>query len=167
MKTWQQMVGYWDGLQPRERVALAIGGAALLVALLYLSIWQPLMNAREEMRQEVIQQRALLHWMSAAADEAKQLRGSSGKAATQGGQSLLSLVDQSARKAEMGGTIKRVEPDGKQVRIWLDGVSFDKLIDWLERLERERSVHVVNATIERAGASGIVDARLRLAGGGA
>ena len=167
MKAWQQVNEYWEGLQPRERLALAVGAVALLAALIYFSLWQPLMSAREEMRQEVTQQRALLRWMSGTASEAQQLRGSGAGSAALGGQSLLSLVDQSARKAGMGGVVKRVEPDGKQVRIWLDGASFDKLVGWLEKLERDNGVHVVNATIERTGSSGVVNARLRLAGGGA
>ncbi len=167
MKAWQQLNEYWEGLQPRERVALLAGAAVLLVATLYFFLWQPLMSSRAEMRQEVAQQRALLRWMNGAASEARRLRGSGAGNRMQGGQSLLSLVDQSARKAALGGVVKRVEPDGKQVRIWLEGAGFDKLVGWLERLERDNGVSVVKATIERADSPGVVNARLRLSGGGA
>ena len=99
MKGWEQVMAYWQGLQPRERVMLLVGGVALLFALFYFLLWQPVMNARMQMQQEVQQQRTLLQWMKEAASEAKALRGISGQnggAKGLGGQSLLSLVDQSA-----------------------------------------------------------------------
>ncbi len=169
MRGREQLTEYWDGLQPRERIMLLFGGVAVLLALLYFLLWQPVMNARMQMQQEVQQQRVLLQWMKDAASEAKLLRGvsgQSGKAKGLGGQSLLSLVDESAKKQGLGGAMKRVEPDGKQVRIWFEGAGFDQLIGWLEKISKENGVRVVSATVERADVAGLVDARLRLAEGG-
>ena len=167
MKGWEQVTEYWEGLQPRERIMLFAGGIAILFALLYFLLWQPVMNARTEMRQEVMQQRALVQWMKDAASEAKSLRGVTGqKTKGLGGQSLLSLVDQSAKQQGLGGAMKRVEPDGKQVRIWFEAAGFDRLIGWLEKISRENGIRVISATIERSDGTGLVDARLRLAGGG-
>ncbi len=169
MKGREQIMEYWEGLQPRERVMLLVGGVAVLFALIYFLLWQPVMNARLEMQQEVQQQRALLQWMRDAASEAKLLRGVSGqngKTKGLGGQSLLSLVDESAKQQGLGGAMKRVEPDGKQVRIWFEAASFDKLIGWLEKISRQNGIRVVNATVERADGAGLVDARMRLAEGG-
>ena len=167
MKGWGQITEYWEGLQPRERLMLFAGGIAVLFALVYFLLWQPVMNARTEMQQEVLQQRALLLWMKDAANEAKSLRGVTGqKVKGLGGQSLLSLVDQSAKQEGLGGAMKRVEPDGKQVRIWFEAASFDRLIAWLEKISKNNGIRVVSATIERADGTGLVDVRLRLAGGG-
>ncbi|HHS83399.1 MAG TPA: type II secretion system protein M [Gammaproteobacteria bacterium] len=167
MKGWGQITEYWEGLQPRERLMLFAGGIAVLFALVYFLLWQPVMNARTEMQQEVLQQRALLLWMKDAASEAKSLRGVTGqKVKGLGGQSLLSLVDQSAKQEGLGGAMKRVEPDGKQVRIWFEAASFDRLIAWLEKISKNNGIRVVSATIERADGTGLVDVRLRLAGGG-
>ncbi len=167
MKGWEQITEYWEGLQPRERLMLFAGGIAVLFALVYFLLWQPVMNARTEMQQEVLQQRALLLWMKDAASEAKSLRGVTGqKVKGLGGQSLLSLVDQSAKQEGLGGAMKRVEPDGKQVRIWFEAASFDRLIAWLEKISKNNGIRVVSATIERADGTGLVDVRLRLAGGG-
>ncbi len=170
MKGWEQIMEYWQGLQPRERVMLLIGGVALLFALFYFLLWQPVMSARAQMRQEVQQQQALLQWMKDAASEAKLLRGvagANGKNKGLGGQSLLSLVDQSAKQQGLGDAVKRIEPDGKQVRIWFEAANFDQLAGWLEKISAGNGVRVVNATIERTDAPGLVNARLRLAGGGA
>ncbi len=165
---WEQVTEYWQGLQPRERVALLIGGVVLLWTIFYFMLWQPLMTARVEMRREVQQQRELLQWMRKAASEAKTLRGTvgqSGKTKGLGGQSLLSLVDQSAKQQGLGGAMKRVEPDGGEVRIWFEGAAFDRLVGWLQKLVRENGVHVVSVTVERDETPGLVDARLRLGEG--
>ncbi len=168
MNGWEQITEYWQGLQPRERVMLFAGGIAMLFALVYFLLWQPVMNSRAEMQQEVLQQRALLQWMKNAASEARLLRGVTGeKAKGLGGQSLLSLVDQSAKQHGLGSAMKRVEPDGKQVRIWFEAVGFDQLVGWLEKIAGENGIRVINVTVEGAGAPGRVDARLRLGGGGA
>ncbi len=170
MKGIGQIVEFWEGLQPRERVMLSIGAAAVLFVLIYFLLWQPVMNARIGMKREVEQQRALLQWMQEAAVEAQMLRGATGKGGgTKGlrGQSLLSLVDQTAKQQGLGGAMKRVEPDGKQVRIWFEAASFDRLASWLEKLVKENGIRIVSATVERNDSPGLVDARLRLAEGGA
>ncbi len=167
MKGAEQIAAYWQGLQPRERVVLAVGGVVVLLLFSYFLVWQPIVNARAEMQQEVQQQRALLEWMKSAAAEAKSLRGVDGQRVKGlGGQSLLSLVDQSAKEQGLGSAMKRVEPDGKQVRIWFEAASFDQLIGWLEKLALKNGVRVVNVTIDRTDKPGRVDARLRVAEGG-
>ncbi len=166
---WEQVIEYWQGLQPRERIALLVGGVALLFALFYFTLWLPLMDARMEMQREVQQQRELLHWMREAANEAKALRGSTGRreaAKGLGGQSLLSLVDQSAKQQGLGNGMKRVEPDGGEVRVWFEGVAFDRLVGWLQKLIRENGIRVISVVVERDDAAGMVDARLRLGEGG-
>ncbi len=165
---WEPVAEYWQGLQPRERIALGIGAVAVVFALFYFALWQPLMDARKTVQREVQQQRELLHWMRMAASEAQALRGSANPAGKGlGGQSLLSLVDRSAKQQGLGDAMKRVEPDGGEVRVWFEEAAFDRLVGWLQKLAREHGVKVVSATIERGEASGLVDARLRLAEGGA
>lgn len=165
---WEQVTEYWQGLQPRERIALAIGGVAVLFAMFYFLLWQPLMNARVEMQREVQQQRELLQWMRNAAAEAKVLRGTSAPSGGKkrlGGQSLLSLVDSTAKRQGLGNAMKRLEPDGGEVRVWFEGAAFDRLAGWLQVLARENGVRVISATVERSDVPGGVDARLRLGEG--
>ena len=168
MSGWQQAGEYWQGLQPRERTMLLFGGLALLIALVYFLVWQPIMSARTEIKQEVQQKLALLHWINDASSEAKSLRGTTGqggKTKDPGGKSLLSLVDQTAKQQGLGSVMKRVEPDGKQVRVWFEAASFDQLVVWLEKLSSENGVYPDSMTVERSRAAGLVDARLRLAEG--
>ena len=90
-------------------------------------------------------------------------RGGPGKA---GDQSLLALVDQTARRSGLHDALRRVEPDkDSSVRVWFEGVAFDDMVRWLSDLTRNDGVGVDVVTVEKQPRSGIVNARLVLTGG--
>ena len=155
-------------LDPRERHLVLGGGALALALLIYLLGWLPFSREVTRLREVVKEQRALAAWMEQAAREAQRLRGlQGGAAARRGSRSLLSLTDQTARQAGLGGAIKRVEPEGQdKVRIRLEGVAFDDLIRWLEKLPLDHGVRIQDIAIDRRDTPGEVDARLTLAEGG-
>ncbi len=162
------MKQWLDRLDPRERRLVIGGGALALVLLIYLLGWLPFSRETARLREVVTEQRALASWMEQAAREARRLRGlQGGAAARRGSHSLLSLADQTARQAGLGGAIKRVEPEGQdKVHIRLEGVAFDDLIRWLEKLQLGRGVHIQSIAIDRRDTPGLVDARLTLTEGG-
>ena len=165
---WSLVKNYLDGLKPRER-ALVIGGAAvLLVLILYLLIWEPVANSVEEKRSSVAQQEELLQWMRKAAQEINQLQaGGGGRTIAGAGQSLLSLIDSTAKAAGLGGALKRVQPDGQNengARVWLEQVGFDDMVKWLDQLQKSYGVQVTGSVIDRQEAVGLVNARLELMG---
>lgn len=163
------MKHWWQGLAERER-RLAGGGAVLaLVLLCYALVWQPFQERLKKLRQAVAEGRAELAWMRQAAPEVKRLSGLASAASAEsrsGGQSLLTLVDQTARTAGLGSALTRVEPQGnEQLKVSLEKASFDTLVRWLGALEQEYGVTVVNGTVDRRSENGQVDARLTLQGG--
>jgi general secretion pathway protein M len=151
-------------LAPRERRILAGGAVALVLLLFYLVIWQPLHSGVAQMRTSVAEQRDTLRWMREAAAEVKSLATSGAQGgAGLGGRSLLAVVDQSARSSNLGPALKRVEPEGQNsVRVRVEGASFDAMVGWLSGLARSSQVFATSLSIERADASGQVDARLTL-----
>jgi general secretion pathway protein M len=130
--------------------------------LLYVGIWEPLVNKVDALRVSTAEQESLLVWMRSAAQEVKQLRGRSGQPAKPAsGQSLLSLVDRTAKSGQLGPALKRVQPDGDQkVRVWLESASFDDVVRWLTTLETRHGVHVESSVFQALEATGRVDARL-------
>lgn len=158
---------WWEGLATRERLILLSGGALLTVMLLWALLWQPLVSEVRRMENEVAAQRENLRWMQASAAELQQLRGGGAQAtAGLGGRSLLGVADQSARSAGLGSGLKRIEPDGADaVRVRLEGVSFDKVILWLDGLARDAGVIASSVTVERTEAPGLVNVRLSLHAG--
>ena len=161
------MKAWFMGLEVNERRMLIGGGSLLLVLLLYVGIWEPLTHNVESLRASTAEQESLLAWMRGAAKEVKQLRGRSGQPVKPAsGQSLLSLVDRTAKAGRLGPALKRVQPDGdEKVRVWLESASFDDVVRWLSSLESSQGVHVVSSVFQAKDDPGLVDVRLVFAAG--
>ena len=160
------MKEYWANLSDSERRTLSIGGVVLAIVLVYGLVWTPVKNNAEALRQSVQQKEAFVTWMNNAVEEAKALRKSSTSSRqSTGGQSLLAVVDQTARRSKLGPALKRVEPKGtNEVRVRLERAAFDDVVTWLTRLQRERGVGVASVSLDKEESPGRVSATLTLKG---
>lgn len=162
------MKEWYDSLEPRERRILFAGAAVFIVALLYLLAWEPLVKGISNLEKSNQENQELLGWMEKSAAEAQQLQaklkasGASGRAK---GQSLLGTIDRTAKTGKLGKSVKRVQPDGQtKARVWLENVSFDSMVNWLEKLQHQQGIRIVNSVIEKQDEPGLVNARLVLEG---
>lgn len=163
------MKAWLENLEPRERNALMIGAAMLVVMLAYFLGWQPFSARVDRLEQSVQEQRALKQWIAGAAQEVQRLRATrtSATAAGMGGQSLLAVVDQSAKRDRLGTALKRIEPEGATtVRVWFEQAVFDDVLLWLGELRDSYGVRIASISIDRQGSAGLVNARVELEGGG-
>ena len=161
------MSQFWINLQPRERLVLVAGTAIVLLLLVYLLIWGPINSEVTRLEKSVAEQQQLLVWMDSAAKEVERLRKSQSVATGRSGQSLLAVVDRTAKAQGLGQQLKRVQPDGeRRVRIWLEDVSFDMLVKWLTQLSAKQALHPEGVVIDRADNPGVVNARLVLEASG-
>lgn len=160
------MKEWFAGLSPRERALVTLGAIALAVLLVYALLWSPVAAERAALETALDGQRAAHLWMQSAASEIRTLQARGGRRQTlPQGQSLLGVVDASARSAALSPTIKRMEPQGQRaVRLWIEGAEFNGLITWLAELERRYGVRLESITLERAEAPGRVDGRVALRG---
>lgn len=159
------MKAWWETLSARERGLIAGGMAIVLVLLIYALVWEPFRASDRRLRQSVAEQRADLAWMRQAAQEVKRLSATGKGSTAPDGRSLLTLVDQTARAAGLGAALKRIAPQGEdKLSAQLDAAEFDKLIPWLGVMERQHQLTIVNLSVDRAGAAGLVNARVILQG---
>lgn len=162
------MKEWYDGLEPRERRILIAGVTLLVVALLYLIAWEPLVKKISTLEKTNQENQELLVWMEQSAAEAQQLQAklkASGPSGRSKGQSLLGTIDRTAKTSKLGKSVKRVQPDGQtKARVWLENVSFDSMVNWLEKLQRQQGIRIVNTVIEKQDDPGLVNARLVLEG---
>lgn len=158
------MKDWLENLAPRERLMVTAAAALVVLLLLYALVWSPLRGAYLDLRTRVEGQRETAVWMEESAQRLAQLRSSGKTARGLGGQSLLSLADSTARAGGLAGALKRVEPEGgNSVRVWLEGASFDQLVQWLAGLAERYGVSADTVSMERvADAAGRVNARLTL-----
>jgi general secretion pathway protein M len=155
---------WWNGLQPRERNMLAIGGAICALLLAWAFVWHPLARARADAHIRADRARGDLAWMRSMTGQANELHAQGARSHVERqGKSLLALADATARAAGLSGALKRVEPTGgNSVRVSFEVASFDMLIDWLAQLARDYGVRVSDFSADKVEGLGLVNARVTL-----
>ncbi|HWJ06824.1 MAG TPA: type II secretion system protein GspM [Steroidobacteraceae bacterium] len=151
-------------LSPRERNLVYAAGALLGVALLYLVLVLPFTTTTRKLSARVEQKTSDLAWMRQAAPQAM---AAAGLASRNTGESLVVIVDRTAREAGLGTALRDQSPSGDGgVRLRLEGASFDTLITWLVSLQQQYGVAVDIAMIDAVG-PGLVNATFGLTQPGA
>lgn len=154
------------GLAPRERNLVYLAAAVLGVALVYFAIVLPVTSAAANRAARVEQKTADLAWMRQVAPQVMAAAAAGGS--TSSNESLVVLVDRTGREAGLGNAIRDQSPSGEHgLRLRLESASFDDMVTWLVILQQQHGVRVDAATIDAAGAPGLVNASLTLAHGAA
>ena len=160
----ERALGFWRGLAARERMVLAFGIGAAMLLLLYGLAWAPLQRDLARLRTAVPEAQQQLAWMRAQAPRVRELRAASPSRIPGGG--LLSFVEQSAQEHDIREHIRRVDPEGTDaVRLAVDEVGFNSLVQWLASLESRGGVRIETASLEPLSSPGLVNARLLLRAG--
>ncbi|MFQ5935696.1 MAG: type II secretion system protein GspM [Acidiferrobacterales bacterium] len=157
----EELRNYWRSLQRRERLMIAGGGALALVMSGYALLWAPLQRDLSRLHRMVPAERVQLLTMRVQAREISRLRA--GGPAAGGTDNLLTTLERSAQEHGLREYITRMEPDaGSGVRVSLDAVAFNTLLEWLADLQRQAGVRAQTATITAQAGAGVVNARLLL-----
>lgn len=147
-----------DTLSERDRKMLLIGGAVAAALLLYIVI--SLDSSVSSAHKRIAKKTADLAWMQQNGPE---LAAAAATMPGANGQSLLVIVDRSARESGLGGALAGSEPSGTgALSVRLQRASFDQLVMWLARLSQQNGIRVDSASIENAGGPGIVNAAIVL-----
>lgn len=165
---WQQMQAQieilrarYAALQRREQQMLLACAAAVVLAIAYLVIWQPVASARLHAKQA----------LASARDDAVQIEhlqmlvGSTAHRKRLVGTrlSLLAAVDQASKASHIGTSPSRLQPDGSsRVRVWFENVDFNAVVDWIQTLKTRYGIDVENAQFSRKNKPGHVDVQLSL-----
>ncbi|HEV7606157.1 MAG TPA: type II secretion system protein M [Steroidobacteraceae bacterium] len=157
------MRAWFANLAERERRMVTFGAIAAGILLL-LAIVLPLNQNIAQARQRVTTKQGDLAFIQAAMPELASAGPGAGVAAT--GESLVVLIDGSARESGLGKSLASSQPTpDKGLRIRLEKVPFDALVAWLARLSQSHGIRVESAEIESAGETGLVNAGLVLKAG--
>jgi general secretion pathway protein M len=150
------------GLSERERRLVYAAGGLLAVGLLYAILVLPFQAAGHRMAARLDKKTTDLAWMRQVAPQVAATAGMGAASGAGGGESLVVLVDRTAREAGLGNSLRDQSPDGNRgLRLRLETASFDVLVAWLAALQTRYGVSVDAATID-GGAPGIVNASLTL-----
>lgn len=150
-------------LQVRERWMLGVGGAALLVTVLYLAVWEPVTQAHANRSAALEASRALAIRLEQASAQVQQLRGNKTTPQANRSTSLMAAVDMASKQSGLGKGPSRIQPEGdREVRVWFEEVSFDLLVRWLADLQTRYGISVQTFDVEPQAEPGKVNVRLSL-----
>ncbi|MCC5794767.1 MAG: type II secretion system protein M [Chromatiales bacterium] len=161
----EQLREWFDSLLPRERWLVSIAGLLLVASLVWLLLIQPVFSQKARAEQRISDQQLILLELGQLAARAGQ---AGAPAAAAGEQSLVVLIDRSARARGLSAYLRRNQPDGPgTIRLRLENVPFDPLVEWLAELQADHGLGAVSVTVDPAVEPGRVNSNivLSLAGG--
>jgi general secretion pathway protein M len=148
----------YDTLAPREQKMVKFGAIAL-VAILIFGVLMPLDSSVSKAHTRISKKQEDLVWMKGVAP----FLAAQGPAHNNNGESLIVIVDRSARESGLGNSLAGTDPSGAGgIQVRLEKAPFDAVIGWLSRLSQQNGIGVDGATIDGAGAPGIVNAAIVL-----
>jgi general secretion pathway protein M len=149
---------WFEALPERER-RIAQVGAVLAAVLLVVGVLLPLDRSVAQLHERLAKKRNDLAWMQGVAPEL----AASPQPPSAAGESLLVIVDRSARESGLAGALAGSEPAGPGgLSLRLQKAPFDTLIAWLARLAQQNGIRVDSASIDSAGSPGLVNAAVVL-----
>lgn len=148
MKTW------WQQLNLREQRLVIVMSALISVFILYSGIWQPMNESIAKSKAKIDRQQALLTWVQENTQRYQQAKRNGGGSS---GESLSSIVNRTSRIEKI--TITRMQPQGDDLQVWIDEISFNQLLSWLERLSVRDGLQVKSIDLSKAEQQGVVRVR--------
>jgi general secretion pathway protein M len=156
----------FEELAPRERRLVYLAAGFVAAAAIYLIVVLPIQAYSTRAATRVAKKTADLAWMQQAAPQVMAAGAAGGGGGS--GESLVVLVDRTAREAGLGASVRDQSPNGDSgLRLRLEGAQFDVLIAWLVSLQQQHGVTVDSANVDAAAAPGLVNASLTLTHGAA
>jgi type II secretory pathway component PulM len=149
----------FDTMSEREQRLVKFGGIGAVLILIF-GVLMPLDSSVSKARARITQKQVDLVWMRGVAPFLAQ---SQPMRAGGTGESLIVVVDRSARESGLEKALAGTEPSGPgAIQVRLEKAPFDAMIGWMSRLAQQNGISVDGATIDTTGTPGIVNAAIVL-----
>ena len=151
---------WFNSQRPRDQMAILLLTGFLLVFSVFQFALMPMSENRAQMALNNGAASAQLSRVEAKVSRLLSLRdaGSTGQ-----NDNLSSTLSAAAQNA--GLTVKRLQPNSRgEVQVRFEGADFDALLQWLQTVEGNEGLRIIDASVSDAGRSGGVNATLRVRG---
>jgi general secretion pathway protein M len=153
----ERLTALWLARTAQERRFLAVGGAVVLAAFLYLVLVAPAVEGRAQLRRSLPQLRQQAAELQSMAQEANNLaRAPTIQVAPLTREAISAGLDGRGLKPQS------LSVTGEYIKLQLNNVPFATLAAWLDEQRRANRVLVQDAVITSLPAAGQVDAVLTL-----
>jgi len=152
LERWRE---WWQGRNTRERALIAMGGAALAVAVLWAYVWVPLEADRVRLVAALPTLRAQAQQVALQAADVERLRAA---ARGRGGAAPSQVaIEQTLKAAGLGAGVTGVTMlGGGRVQVNLGVVPFDALVRAIAQLAESHGLAVETIALKAAGEPGRV-----------
>lgn len=160
----EQAKGQFDDLDSREKFLAAGGGIALIILLFVFLLLMPAYEKATTLRKEIELNQEDVSWMQNASTQLKNKSGTSNFSGIN--RSLLALLDEQFKTAGLAGSVKSIQPDGKnKAKVRLENCAFDSLVTLIGKLENDNNVAVLRTNLKNADTSGRINGSISFSRG--
>lgn len=157
----QKLKDWFATLKPRERIIVSIGAVLVVFAAIFMGL-APFYKSIQVRSERVERKQGDLAWMRSVTPELQAL-GQNQIVATPSDESLVVLIDRTARECGLGASLTGQTPNGETgIRVRLESAAFDVLVKCLGQLQQAHAVTIESATFDRTAKPGLVNANLVL-----
>ena len=149
------MKSRWNSLSQRERLLVGVGGALLVLMVIYWGAWRPFSNSIETAEQQLSKQREALSWMQLRAGDLRQQPA--GARQPDRSTTLEAVANTTSR--QLGVSLTRLQPTEQDLLVELQVLEFERLMNWLVVMERDYGVSVKVIELAAEGGKGMVRVR--------
>jgi general secretion pathway protein M len=156
-----QLQNYYLNLSSRDQLVVKILSVFTLLMVIIFGLIVPANNYLDKAEKNYRSSIDQLQWMQ----QNKALVDSAAQPSVNRDtdQSLLGIANTSSKGFQI--SFKRYESVGENgLSLWMEGVAFNNLILWLERLDKRHGISIQEIAVERQENPGLVNVRLVLQG---
>ena len=146
----KQLMKQWRSLKEQEQQLVMVAGGVFIIFVLVMGIFRPLNNAIEKAQQSQIKQQELLAWVD---DSIVKLKAA-GNTRVASNANLSQIVNSTRGRHQI--SISKMQPSSDSLRLTLDSVEFNQLIEWLDELVNQHGLKIENLDLSRDDKSGYV-----------
>jgi len=149
------MKDWFKALQQREQIFVAGGATAVLIAVFYTFVWEPLDSGQKTLSAGVASWERSLAELRPLKGLQQTAAGNASVVSDAAQQTPVVIVDQTLRARGLDRALKRSQPttsDG--IRVEFDNVAFDDLVLWLGDLGSQYGMQVTSGSMSTSSQSG-------------
>lgn len=153
---------YLDGLETRERSLVIIAGLLILIIVPYQFMWKPFSESLVNSEIRIESQKKQFIKMQYQSQKIIQLRGAGNIVSQPGKQFLNNQIQTAAKRHGLTNNLKIKSDAQDSIRVSLDNVPFDNVMNWLDQLVSGSGVIVSKLTVDRQPSLGRVNVSVYL-----
>ncbi|MBQ4834161.1 type II secretion system protein M [Pseudoalteromonas sp. MMG010] len=145
-----QLINYWRSLKNQEQQLVIAASIILVIFILVIGIFRPLNSAIDAAQQSQIKQQELLAWVDSSIIKLK----AGGANAIVTNQNISQVVNSTRGRHSI--SISKMQPSDGSLRLTLDSVEFNKLVQWLDELVNKHGLKIENLDLSNDDKPGYV-----------